>query len=263
MTCHATFESLTLTAPGIGSATVGEDWLQGRSVFGGLQAVLGVRAMRSLLAEPLPLRTLQTTFIAPLPAGTVRVEARLLRAGKTTVHVEARLFDGEQVACLLVAVFGAARPSTLVITPPSVAAPKPPEQSAELPYVAGISPAFLRYFRMRWADGVFPYCGGTRASTRVWVELRDTPVIDESAVIALADSIPSPALSMFRRPSPASSLTWTLEFLRAPADTPAVPWRMDAEVTAAADGYGAQTATLFDGSGEAVALSRQSVVIFG
>jgi len=263
MNCKQAFESLSISAPGIGIARIDDEWLQGRSVFGGLQAVLGVRAMRSLLADPLPLRTLQTTFISPLPAGDIRVEARLLRSGKSTVHVEARLYDGEQVACLMVAVFGVARPSTIAIEHPPVVAAKPPEQSLQMPYVAGLSPAFLQFLRMRWADGVFPYCGGKQARTQVWAELRDLPVIDESAVIALADSIPSPALSLFRRPNPASSLTWTLEFLRAHVDVPAAPWLMDAAVTAAADGYGAQTATLCDHTGRAVALSRQSVVIFG
>lgn len=263
MTRQTAFESLSITAPGIGTARVGDDWLQGRSVFGGLQAVLGVRAMRSLLADQLPLRSLQTTFIAPLQAGDIRVEARLLRSGKSTVHVEARLYDGEQIACLMVAVFGAARPSTIAIELPPLVAAKPPEQSMEMPFFAGISPAFLQFLRMRWADGVFPYCGGKRASSQVWVEFRDAAVIDEATVIALADSIPSPALSLLRRPGPASSLTWTLEFLRAHVDVPAAPWLMDAAVTAAADGYGAQTATLCDHAGRAVALSRQSVVIFG
>ena len=263
MTCKNAFNSLAMIEPGVGRADIGEQWLQGRSVFGGLQAVLGVRAMRALLTEPLPLRTLQTTFIAPLPCGEVRVEARLLRAGKSTVHAEARLFDGDQPVCLIVAVFGAARPSTIAIAPPPVVEAKSPAQSAELPFIAGITPAFLQMFRMRWADGAFPFCGGSRASTQIWVELRDTDVIDESAVIALADSIPSPALSLLRRPSPASSLTWTLEFLRAHVDSPAAPWLMDASMTAAGEGYGAQTATLFDQHGQAVALSRQSVVIFG
>lgn len=263
MTCQEIFASLSLSGPGVGSARIDEQWLQGRSVFGGLQALLGVRAMRSLLGDPLPLRTLQTTFIAPLPSGLVRVEAQQLRSGKSTVHAEARLYDGEQLVCLIVAVFGAARPSSIAIEPPPVVAAKTPEQSAELPFVAGITPPFLRMFRMRWADGAFPFCGGSRASTQIWAELRDAPVIDESAVIALADSIPSPALSLFRRPSPASSLTWTLEFLRAHVDVPAAPWLIDATVTSAGDGYGAQTATLFDHQGRAVALSRQSVVIFG
>lgn len=263
MTCLTPLAFPAVVEDASGRVRIDDAWLQGRSVFGGLQAVLGVRAMRARLAEPLPLRTLQTTFIAPLPAGEIRVEAQLLRAGKSTVHAEARLYDGSQLACLMVAVFGSARPSTIAIETPPVAAARPAAQSAELPFVAGITPPFLKMFRMRWADGAFPYCGGARPSFQVWAELREAAVVDEATVIALADSIPSPALSLLRRPSPASSLTWTLEFLRAHVDAPAAPWLIDASVTSAADGYGAQTATLFDGDGRAAVLSRQSVVIFG
>ena len=47
-------------------ANVGEEWLQGRSVFGGLQAAIAVAAMRTQVDAALPLRTLQVTFVALL-----------------------------------------------------------------------------------------------------------------------------------------------------------------------------------------------------
>ena len=249
-------------AAGSFTATVGDDWLQGRSVFGGLQAALAVKAIRQIAPEAPLLRTLQTTFIAPLPAGNVRIDARVLRVGKSAIHAEARLFDGEQLACLVIAVFGAARPSAINIELPVIAAP-PLESARRLPYVAGIAPAFMQHMTLHWALGAWPYCGGSEARTQVWVAIADEPVITEAVAIALADAIPSPALSTFRKPTVASSLTWTLEFLRAHVDAPAAPWLIDATVTSAADGYGAQTATLFDGDGRAAVLSRQSVVIFG
>jgi acyl-coenzyme A thioesterase PaaI-like protein len=58
---------------------VSDDWLQGRSAFGGLQAAFGVAAMRRMLPVALPLRTLQVTFVAPVPPGPVRAQAQLLR----------------------------------------------------------------------------------------------------------------------------------------------------------------------------------------
>lgn len=245
------------------TAQVEDGWLQGRSVFGGLQAALGLAAIRGLLPESPPLRTLQVTFLAPVPAGEARIEARLLRAGRSAIHAEARLFDGDQLACLIVAVLGDVRPSSISIALPPVVAKRPPEQSMELPFVAGVAPAFMQQLRMRWADGAFPFCGGSEARTQVWVEIREAAEIDEGVLLALADAIPSPALSLLKRPAPASSMTWTLEMLRAHQTCPAVPWLMDARVDAARDGYGAQTATLCDGQGVPLALSRQSVAIFG
>jgi acyl-CoA thioesterase len=55
------------------SATVSADWEQGRSVFGGMQAALLLRAMRSVAPPGVPLRTMQVTFVAPVPAGSLRL----------------------------------------------------------------------------------------------------------------------------------------------------------------------------------------------
>ena len=54
------------------SAAIPEDWAQGRTTFGGLQVALMVRAMRGVLGAQaaLPLRSVQTTFVAALPAGS-------------------------------------------------------------------------------------------------------------------------------------------------------------------------------------------------
>lgn len=80
-------------------ATVTEDWLQGRSAFGGIQAAIGIRAMRARVPSDMPLRTLQVTFLAPVPAGQVTVRTTCLRMGRSAIHVEASLCDGLQVLC--------------------------------------------------------------------------------------------------------------------------------------------------------------------
>jgi len=105
-------------------ATVSADWLQGRSAFGGLQAALAVRAMRELVPADMPLRTLQVTFVAPVPVGGVTIRAERLRAGRNVIHVEASLGDGGQTLCRLLGVFGYARSSVLNLPPgqPAVAA---------------------------------------------------------------------------------------------------------------------------------------------
>lgn len=245
-------------------ASVGEDWLQGRTVFGGLQAAIGIKAMRGLVPAELPLRTLQATFVAPLPAGAIRVEARLLRTGKSASHVEARLYDGAQLACSLLAIFGSARPSVINIAPAWPEVARDFEAARELPFIAGATPVFTRNVRMRWAQGTFPFMGAAQPKTQIYVSLRDEPGIDDMLVTGLADIIPSPGLSLLKTPVPASSLTWTLEFLVDRFEAPAeAAWLMDAEVTAAGSGYMHQTATLWSPARRAVALSRQSVVVFG
>jgi acyl-CoA thioesterase len=240
------------------------DWQQGRTLFGGLQAALAVRAMRGLVGDAAPLRTLQTTFVAPVPASALRITARVLRSGRSATQVEAHLHDGAQLACAVIGIFGTTRESALRFAPAWPSPPGTPQEARELRYVEGVTPAFTQHLDFRWASGVFPFRGGAEPKTQIYVRLHDTAPVGESQLIALADSIPSPALSMLRQRAQASSLTWTLELLGAAFDASADDWwLMDAEVSAAGDGYLSQSATLWSPDRRAVALSRQSVVVFG
>lgn len=60
-----------------------QSWTQGRTLFGGLQAALLVRAMRTHVEPGLPLRTLQTTFVGPVFAGRLAIRCQVLRIGKS------------------------------------------------------------------------------------------------------------------------------------------------------------------------------------
>jgi acyl-CoA thioesterase len=243
-------------------ATVSEDWLQGRSAFGGLQAALALRAMRELVPLDMPLRSLQTTFVAPVPAGTVSIRAQRLREGRSAIQVEASLCDGEQTLCRLLGVFGRARPSVLDFQPvqqlvENTAAP-------ELLYVEGRMPAFTQHFRARWLRGDLPFSGGHQRENVLQLSLRDEGPVDETHVLAFADFIPPIALSMFAAPTPGSSLTWMIELLRDRyGDLALNNWRVDAELIGVRDGYTNQSVMLWGPGGEPVALSRQSMVVFG
>lgn len=249
--------------PGDSRVTVTPSWQQGRTLFGGLQAAIAVRAMRGLIGDAAPLRTLQTTFIAPIAAGDIRVATRVLRSGKSATHVEAQLFDGDQLACAVLGIFGLSRVSVLSIAPPWPGLIMPPSQARELRYVEGITPAFTQYLNFRWATGGMPFRGAAEPRTQIYVRMKDQVSVGESQLIALADSIPSPGLSVLTTRAQASSMTWMLELLRPDYDAAADAWwLMDAEVSAAQSGYLSQTATLWSPDRKAIALSRQSVVAF-
>lgn len=243
-------------------ATVTEDWLQGRSAFGGLQAAIGLRVMRELVPVDMPLRSLQVTFLAPVPAGEVTVRARCLRKGRSAIHVEASLCDGEQVLCRLLGVFGLARASVLAFQPEQAAIAA--ATTSELTYVEGRMPAFTQHFRARWLTGDLPFSGGNKRESVLQLSLRDEGVPDENHVLAFADFIPPIALGMFDKPVPGSSLTWMIELLRDRfEDLGMSDWRVDAQLLAARDGYTNQSVMLWGPRGEPVALSRQSMVVFG
>jgi acyl-CoA thioesterase len=249
------------------AAETPESWSQGRTIFGGLQAALAVRAMRDLTPQSTPLRVLQTSFIAPVPPGRLRIEAKVLRSGRSVTHVEARIMDQGQTACLVVGVFGQARRSVIEVQPLKPQAP-PAEAAEPFSYIEGVTPQFTRQVTMRWVNGVSFYRGAAEPKTQIYVGLRDEPyagpgVLGEAQIIGYADMTPSPGLSLLNAPTPASSLTWTLELLTddfGPARDGL--WLMDSAVDAGRDGYLNETATLWSPEGRAVALSRQSVAVF-
>ena len=111
-TPYSVLMSRVESTPGEARVSVPEDWLQGRTLFGGLQSAIALKAMRSLGIEA-PLRSLQTIFVGPVGGGMVQARARVLRSGKNTTHVEARIVEGDQTLCLVVGVFGVARDSAI------------------------------------------------------------------------------------------------------------------------------------------------------
>lgn len=254
---------LTRIQAGEGAATldVPEDWLQGRTLFGGLQAVIGLAAMRTLVRE-VPLRSLQVTFLSPVPGGPVRAVARTLRSGKSTTHVEARIVDGDNTLCMMVGVFGTSRPSAVELRPRQQAVAKP--HVIEMPFIPGAVPNFTQHFRARWLVGAPPLSGDTHAANVIDLSMRDSGHATEYHVVCMADFIPPIALSWLKTFVPAASLSWMLELLPEDVSPLALEgWRVDAEMVAAHEGYTNQSLVLWGPAGVPVALGRQTMVVFG
>jgi len=64
-----------------------DDWLQGRTSFGGLVSVFAVQAMRDVASGAWPghvsLRALQTNFIAPVEQGALTVSVQCCAKART------------------------------------------------------------------------------------------------------------------------------------------------------------------------------------
>jgi acyl-CoA thioesterase len=239
---------------------VPEDWLQGRTLFGGLQAAIALKAMRTLVPEA-PLRSLQVTFVGPVPGGLVQARARVLRTGKNTTQVEARIVNGDETLAAMIAVFGLPRASAVNVQPrqPAVAPGKP----VEMRYLAGAVPSFTQHYKARWLHGGPPFSGATDRDNVIEVGMRDAGPASEYHVIAMADFIPPIALSFLTERVAAASLNWMLELLNDDVSTLALEgWRIDAHLVAAADGYTHQSLELWGPGGVPVALGRQTMVVF-
>lgn len=260
------------------AAEVPEAWAQGRAVYGGLLAALGYRAARRLIGadergpEAPPeraARAVLTSFIGPVAPGRVEVETRLLRSGRAVTQVLATLSQEGDALALVQVVFGAARESAaLVAGPPRPPAPAP-ESVPPLPFVAGLTPAFTRFFDYRPTQGRLPFTGAAEALLGGHFRLRDVGASLDAVELALAlgDAWPAPVLPLLRRPAPASSLTWSLELVAPPAGAerpdPAGYWFFEARADASAEGYAQEGARLWRPDGSLAAASRQLVAVFG
>lgn len=244
--------------------TVSEDWSQGRATFGGLIAAVGNEALRRLVPRDRPLRSLQTTFVGPAAAGTWRIDARVLRVGRAVTIAHCDIVDAGQVVATVVGVYGGARPSAVSVGITPQTAARSVDECRDMSFREGVSPKFIQHFAVRWAEGAKPFSGAVKTPTKAYIRHLDPAPLTESHVVALIDCIPTPTLSMFRAPAPASSLVWTLEFLEHRFDfSPEAWWRIDTDVDAAGKGYVNQTGVLIDPEGRPAALTRQLFAVFG
>jgi len=251
---------------------VPDDWLQGRTSFGGLVSVFAVQAMRDAAGTSWPadvtLRALQTNFIAPVEAGALEVTVQVLREGRNIRQVQALVRQRDAPCALMVGVFGTDRATTLPPLHPVRPAPaRSVDELPQHPFTAGRRPNFTAHLDMRWADGGPPFSGSPDWHASIHLRLLDADAATlspELMTVLMADVSPSPALSHFSEPVPASSVSWALELRRLPdAEVLDGWWRADNRAIAAEGGYVNQQSMLWSPGGTLAALAYQVVTVYG
>lgn len=239
-------------------------WAQGRALYGGLTAALLGCHLQQRTENTLPLRTLSIAFVGPIALGTVSLHTEILRRGKSVLQAETRLLQNGETLAVALASFGAARHSQLQqegeAAPPYANA----EDCLRMPYLPGVVPEFLQHLQLAFAIGRPPFSGAGEGVHGGWMQLHSPHDAGGLAeVLLLGDAWPPTVLQMLQQPAPASSLTWTLDFVVDPRTVqPAQAWRYLASTDACADGYAQTQAKLWDGAGRLVAISRQTVTVF-
>ncbi|WP_166836811.1 acyl-CoA thioesterase [Rheinheimera pleomorphica] len=238
-------------------------WGQGRAVFGGMAAALAMAHLLPVIPQNMPVRSVSVSFVAPLNAGPASVQRRILRRGKSVIQAQVDIVQDNQVALVLLASFGAARPSAHQLTADT--APQwQTESSLTLPK-QGPVPEFTTHFDYRIAHGQLPFSasplrqlgGDIRMAGH---ESKQAGILE---LLALVDAWPPVSLTLLNQPAPASSLTWTIEFIA--HDLPFSNtdwWRYLAEIDYGADGYHHIAAKLWQPDGKLAAISRQTVTVF-
>jgi acyl-CoA thioesterase len=242
-------------------------WTQGRSCFGGLMAALQYQAMRDQVAAERPVRSLAITFVGPAQPGVpIAFEVEILREGKAVSQVLGRALQNGQVMTLMQGSFGASRESSVAVQADPAPLFKTPEQCQQLPSVSGLTPEFLNFIDLRWGLGGLPFSHTRSPAIGGHVRLGDVHSVrlTEAHVLALVDAWPPALFPHLSRPAPGSSLTWTIEFVQPLPELTTLDWcQYRAVIEHARDGYGHTAAMLWSPRGELIAMSRQTVTVFG
>ena len=238
-------------------------WGQGRAVFGGMAAALALAHLLPVIPDNMPLRSVSVSFVAPLNTGPARVQRRILRQGKSVIQAQVDITQDNQVALVLLASFGTARPSAY-----QLAADSAPVWSGDtfhsLPK-QGPVPEFTTHFDYRIHHGQLPFSASPLRELGGDIRMtgNNSTQVGVLELLALVDAWPPVSLTLLSQPAPASSLTWTLEVIA--DDLPFNTgdwWRYLAEIDYAADGYHHIAAKLWQPDGKLAAISRQTVTVF-
>lgn len=262
-----TFDQLLEAGRREGELVIPESWAQGRATFGGVVAGLVFDRMQRQVAQGRPMRSLQVSFVGPVvPGKPLTVTAELLREGKSASQTLGRITQGDEVCLVATASFGAGRESEVEV---EGRYPAPdfmrPGDSRPIPQIPGVTPAFTQHIEARWAVGDVPFSGCSDRQMGGWMRFTETPdTVSDAHLVALVDAWPPAVLPMLRKPAPASTLSWSLDILHPRPEIHPGDWLMYlATVDQAEAGYGHTQAQIWSQSGELLAMSRQTVTVFG
>lgn len=258
--CQAT--TWTPTEDGVLKGEIDADWAQGRSAFGAVLASAGVRALASGMPTERRLRSILVSFVGPVRPGHAQVHTAVLRAGRALTHAEARIIQDGEVRCVVLAAFGADRPTGLALAGPRRPQVAGPDGLPEMPYIRGVMPAFTQQYAYRWTTDSLPFSGSPVGAIQGWIRERGQAVTHPADLLGLLDAWPSPVLARAEAQTPSSSVTWQVNVLD-PLDDPVDDWWLfDAREVASWAGHSDYTAHLWRRDGRLAATSRQLIVEF-
>jgi acyl-CoA thioesterase len=244
------------------SLHVPADWMQGRTLYGGVSAALCLSAARQAFPGLPPLRSAQFSFVGPA-SGDVHLQATMLRQGKSAAFVNTDLTSDAGHGTRAVLCFGSPRESLLrhdVLALPAV-----PTPDAAVDFFGGRrGPQFAIHFEVRLAAGSRPTDGASEADLCLWIRPLDGETQPLEALwLALADMPPPAAMSLMRDWAPVSTMSWMVDVLT-PGHVPADGWYLIRTTSRhVADGYAEQTMLMWASDGTPLISAHQSVAVFG
>lgn len=254
-----------LTADPEQTITLPEGWAQGRAFFGGFSAAIAYQHGVNGVNPEQAVRAMTVSFVGPIAPGEVTLQRRILREGKNVTQVSVEIVQQGEVGLSALLTFGQSRSSVVNVTD-TPTSPVPPRDTGTPMPESDLVPQFARNYEYCLNVGAMPFAGQPEREFGGWMRYaeEDTP-ITVGLFLGLVDAWPPAVLPHLKQPAPASSLTWTIEFPEplAADKTTRNWWQYVAYIDYAADGYGHTHAHIWDDQGKLVAISRQTITVFG
>ncbi|MFC0203818.1 thioesterase family protein [Novosphingobium soli] len=236
-----------------------DDWLQGRTAYGGLTSALALAAAQRIDPELAPLRSAQLAMIAPL-AGRIEARARVLRRGRNATWIAAELSGEQGIGFSASFVFMRPIESALAIDEYPVPGGLVPVDAAK-PVPMDHAPAFLRHhFEARFA---LPKASLGAADLCWWVRVRERDGLDPAVECLLCgDALPTAVLPLLSFRVPISSMHWHVNMLD-PRPAPDGWWLIRSTSAFARSGGASEHILQWNAAGAPAMAGIQSVAVFG
>jgi acyl-CoA thioesterase len=241
---------------------ISPDWMQGRTISGGLATAFALHAVTKRFPDLPPLRSTMVAFIGPI-GGVVTADIKLLRAGKSVTFIEVNLLGEKGLATKITFGFGTSRPSELEKTYALHHGQPGPEGFESEPLINPQAAAFSQHIERRKVAGGERFTGSDDIDNYYWLRHRDKQANDLSAVLGLSDMLPPAIISALTERVPASSMTWMANILCEKPRTENGWWLVRTCADQASEGYSSQNMMVWNTEGELVITGRQIVAVFG
>jgi acyl-CoA thioesterase len=234
-----------------------DNWLQGRTAYGGISTVLAYQAAQCTAPDLPPLQSAQIAFVGPL-SGSVELHASVLRRGRNTAFIESKITGENGIGLSCNFIFMTQRESHLDFR--SLPKPDFPPIPCEDQIRSGPPEFFTQ--NMHYPEKRLTLGQGTPkiASWHRLIERDGADAVTE--LLCIGDALPPSAMGLMTEKGMVSSMNWQVNMLRAAPATKDGWWYLESETHMAANGASSQYMTVWNSEGEAVMTGMQSVAIF-
>lgn len=240
------------------AARIPDNWMQGRTAYGGLSAALALEAALRSQDDLPPLRSAQIAFVGPL-AGEVEVKTELLRRGRTAAFIEANVYGDGKLGLKALFVFMTALESSIDYA--DTARPEAPDYADAAPAPTHPDPKFFTN-NMEFRHAL-PIEERHTPDFMRWVRLKERdglhPMVE---MMAIGDAMPPAAMALFKQPGPISSMTWQVNLLTPNPVTTDGWWLTRSTADLAREGSSSQVMQVWNADRTPVITGMQSVAIF-